>query len=303
MESYLTRLSHLEKQIADSLKSFSSEEKKGLAVAISVNIAAFSKPPFNEPWIEIIQQTKIPILKIQDIYAIIKLILSHPNSLKIFRNEENFEVWEILEPISKKRTKVITTFPLSFLIGSYIREIRDPNSVLLIKYLNADGNEITIDLSKNTIPDTPVEPIGVFRIRNIMENVRQEVVDEVSYYLGTEQKNQLFYSLKEVHSAYLGEIANLRNNGLFILSALKASLTSFKPKPKQIIYVTKTGTSIENENLRDNPILSIIRKIFRSNSISIVKTIYGRENNQEVLLYTWSQTFSATSLLNTSFGL
>jgi hypothetical protein len=84
MESYLTRLSHLEKQIADSLKSFSSEEKKGLAVAISVNIAAFSKPPFNEPWIEIIQQTKIPILKIQDIYAITKLILSHPDSLKIF---------------------------------------------------------------------------------------------------------------------------------------------------------------------------------------------------------------------------
>jgi hypothetical protein len=274
-----------ENTLISQMESLSPKEKVGLTVAVSVNVMAFSKAPFNEPWYDISNGDLRELQDINEMSRIVSSILEDPSLLKIQSDEEGNEIWEKQSPDPLSGYKVKTEYPLSKILKTYIREIRDPESVLLVKYTNSDNKERIVDLSKATIDDFPIEPVAVFRIRNIKNNVIDEVIGEVVDYLNEEQKVDLESTLLEEHTAYLGEVANLKNEGLFLLSALKASISSFNPFPKQIVYLTKPGTSIEDSDRDINPISRIIKGVYKSLSLVEEKKAYENEFGDKSVLY------------------
>lgn len=274
-----------EKSLRSQIENLSSEEKVGLTVAVSVNVIAFSKEPFNEPWKDISNEEPRILTDLDEVSQIVSSFIENPDLCRVYNDKEGKEIWERVDIEGKVENRVITEYPLSKILRTYIREMRDPESVLLVKYMNSEGKERIVDLSKASIDDIPTEPVAIFRIRNIKDDVVNEILGEVGDYLTKDQESALRSNLSNEHTAYLGEVANLKNEGLFLLSALKASISSFKPFPKQLVYLTKPGTSIEDSNRESNPISRIIKGVYKTFSLVEEKQVYENELGEKSILY------------------
>lgn len=268
---------------------YSKEDIPSLAAAVAVYITAFSKEPFNEPWT--VEKGVFDVDDIGQLTSLIIEILQTPKSIRITGDDSNQQM--ILphqqEDENSEELIINTRYALSDIINAYAYAMNDSDSILLLKA----GNK-TFELNKQRLNWQAHEEVtAVARFTNIsptdQSSVSEQILDEVSHYLNTDDKKDLEGSLENIRTAYLGEIANLGNE-IFLLEALTAYREKFKSNlPQRVIYLTKPGTGVEPEGKegRNIKFLEVLIKQAYGQKMKIIPTkkLYKDPQGGDTIIY------------------
>lgn len=255
-------------------RDLSEKELESLAAAVSVYVHVFAELPFSEQWSVDkgqkdlssqlnIGETQFDMNNIEHKYKLIEHIVKNPDTVKTIHEENNQKLL-----LNEGSITVNTVYPLEYILEAYAREMKDPSSLVLVRYQNDSGQEKTVDLTTKKIEDQIKRPTGVTRIRNIEpENdgtVNEAIIDEVGYFLSPEDQEDLKSKLMPIRTIYLGEIAKVKeSSGWMSKSMLEAFKRYRRDLPDQILLFTKVGSSIlKEEGAKNDRMMGILTQFF-----------------------------------------
>ena len=278
--------------IESILEDFPKEKLSGLMVATSVYVMQFMKEPFKEEWMDVTSETSRTLVE-DEIPEIIESILESPSRVEAEEDQEEGSELLILKGEDGSVRKIEARYPFSEVLRAYVRDIKDPRSVVVIKSQEGDGAVSTIDLSSSSLEaSNGIKPLGVARYRNISTDgpsIRDSLVEEISYYFDKEEDlREVLGSISEVHTVYLGEVANL-SGGNFALESMEFVRRKFSNNlPGQVVYLTTPGTSVE-KSLGDRNIVSVALRMVYGRDYEIKVSKFEKENSKlgKVLVYVY----------------
>ncbi len=284
----ITRTSLGEKFDKDS---FSDKQIEGLACAISVYVSVFSRPPFAEEWT--VEEGDDYLQQFSDseddfdphnathLFRLIDALLVNPES--VFLTTEGEE--EILEIISDEETlaRIRMIYPFSSILKAYARDSKDPKSMVLVSYHDANDKQQTIDLTEES-PGEIVSPRGVTRVRYMGSNIGDQIFDEIGYYIPEEMQEELRALIDEVPTTYLGEIAVTKESRFMMESIIRAA-KKFSPLPDQFIMFTKEGSATIRTAEEEDRLLSLFSKVlYQNKKLTLTRKGYRNEEGQNVFV-------------------
>ena len=217
-----------------------------LAAALTIYVTGFSKPPFNEKW-----EVKEGDLNPEDpsnLNNFLNNVLHEPSELIIKSNGDDKQITQFKDIVFE------TEYPLNKIIVPYVKALKDPDSLLLLK---GSSNDV-YKLSEGERINENTSPRAVARFVNYPNEKITELSNEISEYVQAEDINKVMEDLLDAKRAlYLGEIVNLDDNlikqGSFSRQSLKIYLEKYgQTLPDRVMYLTKPGTGVERQNDKEN---------------------------------------------------
>jgi len=265
-------------EIETSLYSF--EDIPSIASAVAVYINAFSKEPFNEKW-HTENGNQFNTQDMDQLSDFLKQVLFNPNELEI-NSAGNKQIMKFNNML------IETKYPLPDIINIYASCLNNENAVLIVR----NDNKLYELSNGERIPEgSENKSDALVRLINYSPNeksISEQILDEVGHYLNKEEKKDLLGSIQNIKTGYFGEIVNLKdqNSGLgsFIIHSFGRYLKEFEDSlPNQYIYMTKHGTSIENEKNSSQFMDRMFFKVFNPENVKKIKKIYS--NNTIIYIY------------------
>ncbi|MBP8707731.1 MAG: hypothetical protein KBH94_03280 [Caldisericia bacterium] len=273
-----TKESNSTEKIETSL--YSPEDIPSIASAVAVYINAFSKEPFNEKW-HTENGNQFNTQDMDQLSDFLKQVLFNPNELEI-NSAGNKQIMEFNNML------IETKYPLSNIINTYASCLNNKESVLIVR----NDNKLYELSNGERIPEgSENKSDALVRLINYSPNeksISTHILDEVGHYLNEQEKKDLLSSIQNVKTGYFGEIVNLKDQdsglGSFIMFSFRKYLSKFKDSlPDQYIYMTKHGTSIENEKNSSQFMDKMFSKVFNPENVRKTKKIYS--NNTIIYIY------------------
>lgn len=268
---------------------YTPEQLDGLAAASAVYISVFSKPPFSETWTikegvsDLKQRLGLEQFNTENsdhLFSLTKYLVENIDKVQISESGDKQLV------TLDNNVQIETVYSIDNILTTYGREIKDPSSLLLLKYEDETGTEKTIDLTIDKVEGQIIKPTGIVRVRNVETSVGSHIEEEIGHYISEESMQELKNILMETRTAYLGEVGNIGTDQRLMLTAIPKIFAKFQPLPKQVVLFTKVGSSILQEEGKNNDImLRILNKfVYKGQELQHVQKQYPDATNSGIVV-------------------